>query len=124
MDGWYRGLAKPPGTPPGAVFGVVWPLLYLLMGVALGRLIDRRAWAAVGFFAFQFALNLIWTPVFFNSHQVPIALGIILGMLLGIALTIGNAWRADRPAAWLLVPYFAWVAFATYLNGGIFWLNF
>lgn len=124
MDTWYRTLAKPPGTPPGWAFGVIWPVLYLLMGVALGRLIHRQAWAAVGYFAFQFALNLIWTPVFFNAHRVPIALGIILGLLLGIALTIGSAWQSDRLAAWLLVPYLAWVAFATYLNAGIFWLNF
>lgn len=122
-DAWYQALRKPVGTPPPWVFGPVWAVLYVLMGVALGRLINRRAWVAVGLFAFQFALNLIWTPTFFSAHRVPIALGIILGMLLGISLTIGNARRPDPVSAWLLVPYLAWTCYATYLNAGIFWLN-
>lgn len=27
------------------------------------------------------------------------------------------------PAMYLLLPYCAWLSFATYLNGGIWWLN-
>ena len=31
--------------------------------------------------------------------------------------------RIDRPAAWLLVPYLVWVAFAAVLNGTLWRLN-
>ncbi|RYD17656.1 MAG: tryptophan-rich sensory protein [Verrucomicrobiaceae bacterium] len=120
---WYQGLEKPPGTPPPWVFGPVWSMLYLMMGVALGRLVDRRAWGAVWVFCAQFALNVAWTPVFFGAHQAGVALGIIAALWVGIVVLIRMARRVDRISAALLVPYLMWVSYATYLNIGFFWLN-
>ena len=122
-DTWYRALEKPPGTPPPWVFGPVWSVLYLMMGVAAGRLIYRRKMRAAGVFAVQFALNLAWTPVFFGMHQVAAALAVIVALWVLLLATIVLAWKADRISAFLLMPYLAWVSYATYLNGGIFLLN-
>ena len=120
---WYQGLVKPPGTPPPWVFGPVWSLLYVLMGAALGRLIHRRARPAVWVFGIQFALNLVWTPVFFGANQIAAALAIIGALWLGLFSAILLARTSDKVAAWLLSPYLVWVSYATYLNAGIFWLN-
>jgi translocator protein len=122
-DRWYQELRKPPGTPPGWVFGPVWSILYLMMGVALGRLIQRRARWAVLLFIMQFALNLSWTPVFFGAKLAGPALGVIVALWLSLLGTILLARRRDGISAWLLAPYLAWVSYATYLNAGIFWLN-
>ena len=122
-DTWYRTLEKPPGTPPPWVFGPVWSVLYLMMGVAAGRLIYRRKMRAAGVFAVQFALNLAWTPVFFGMHQVAAALAVIVALWVLLLATIVLAWKADRISAFLLMPYLAWVSYATYLNSGIFLLN-
>ncbi len=122
-NSWYRELAKPPGTPPPWVFGPVWSVLYLLMGVALGRLIHRRAMPAVWVFGIQFALNLAWTPVFFGANQIAGALVIICALWVCLFTTILLAWKSDKAAAWLLVPYLVWVSYATYLNAGFLWLN-
>lgn len=122
-DSWYKDLAKPPGTPPPWLFGPVWSVLYLMMGVAVGRLIHRRSWQAVWVFVMQFVLNLIWTPVFFGAQQVAAALAIIVAIWLGVFSTILLARKADRASAGLLIPYLLWVSYATYLNAGIFWLN-
>jgi tryptophan-rich sensory protein len=48
---------------------------------------------------------------------------VILLMLAAILAFIATAWRLDRVAAWLFVPYAAWVAFASLLNGSIWMLN-
>jgi tryptophan-rich sensory protein len=122
-DSWYRELVKPPGTPPSWVFGPVWSVLYLMMGTALGRLIYRRAWPAVGTFGFQMILNLAWTPVFFGAHRIGAALFVIVSMWLGVWMTILLARKSDPLSAGLLVPYLVWVSYATYLNVGFFWLN-
>lgn len=120
---WYRGLSKPPGTPPSWIFGPVWSLLYLMMGWAVGLLVVRKAWCAVRLFAVQFTLNLVWSPVFFGLRQPALALVVIVAMGLLIVLTIRAA-RADSPAAArLLLPYGAWVAYATWLNAGFAFLN-
>ncbi len=122
-DSWYRDLAKPPGTPPSWVFGPVWSVLYLLMGVALGRLIHRRAWSAVSFFGVQFALNLMWTPVFFGAHRISAALAVIVALWMALMWTIHLSRKSDRLSAGLLLPYWVWVSYATYLNAGFFLLN-
>jgi len=122
-SGWYQNLEKPPGTPPSWVFGPVWSALYLMMGWAAGRLIVRRARVTVAWFIGQFLLNLAWTPVFFGARQVAPALAIIVVLWLALAVTIARAMKEDRVAAALLLPYLAWVSYATYLNAGIYWLN-
>lgn len=125
---WYAALEKPAGNPPSWVFGPVWTVLYLMMGVSLALLWHRApqtpgARRALIAFGIQFTLNLLWTPVFFGMHQIGAALGVIVVMWLAIGATVLLAWRVSRPAAWLLMPYWLWVSFATYLNAAFLVLN-
>jgi benzodiazapine receptor len=125
---WYAALVKPSWTPPNWAFPVVWNILYAMMGVSLWLLWDRghagRARnTAIVLFLVQLALNAAWSPVFFALHQTRAALAIIILMAIAIAATIAAAWPVQRLAAWLLVPYLAWVLYATSLNIGIVALN-
>ncbi len=125
---WYASLAKPAWTPPRAVFPPVWSLLYVLMAVSLWRLWDRTAPSparreALVFFFIQLALNAAWSPVFFLLHETLIALGIIILLVVAILGTIVTTGRVDRGAAFLLLPYLAWVGYATTLNAGIVAMN-
>lgn len=119
-NAWFDALAKPDIYPPPATFGIVWSILYILMGFSLalicsahgarGRLACVLAWIV------QFALNLAWTPVFFAFHQITAALGVLIALDIAVLLTIVLFARVRPVAALLLVPYLAWVLFATYLN--------
>ena len=127
-QGWYQALKRPPGTPPPWVFGPVWTLLYTLMGISLGLLVRDRKTSAKGrlviaVFVVQLLLNLAWTPLFFGMHRTGLALMDIVAMWLAIGLTIHLARAVNRRAAHLLVPYFVWVGYATYLNAGFLMLN-
>lgn len=126
-QGWYQALQRPPGTPPPWVFGPVWSLLYAMMGVSLGLLVRDRNRAgsrlAIAAFIFQLVLNLAWTPLFFGAHRPGLALIDIAAMWLCITWTIVLAKPVNKTAGWLLVPYLAWVSYATYLNAGFWWLN-
>ncbi|WP_146907722.1 TspO/MBR family protein [Arenimonas daejeonensis] len=124
---WYAGLAKPSFNPPNAVFGPAWTLLYLLIAVATWLLWrapagDMRT-RALGCSAAHLLLNAAWTPVFFGLQQPGYALVVIVLMWFAILATVVAAWRVHRPAAWLLLPYLAWVGFATLLNASIWRLN-
>ena len=121
---WYAGLVKPAFNPPAWVFGPVWSALYVLIGIAGWRVWrhDRRGWPMILWWI-QLALNFAWSPTFFAAHRIGLALGIILLLLLAISAFIATAWRQDRLAAWLMVPYWAWVGFASVLNAALFWLN-
>ncbi|OPH82917.1 TspO/MBR family protein [Nitrobacter vulgaris] len=121
---WYAGLAKPSFNPPNWLFAPVWTVLYILIAIAGWRVwhADACGWPMRLWWG-QLALNFIWSPVFFAAHQIGIALVIILLLLAAIFAFIATAWRLDRVAAWLFVPYAAWVAFASLLNASLFALN-
>lgn len=125
--GWYAGLAKPAWNPPGWIFGPVWTVLYGMMAVAAWRVWLHGGWAqqkrTLGLFLFQWALNALWTPLFFGLHRPGWALAEILILLVAILATMRVFWRVDRTAGTLLVPYAAWVAFATVLNWTIWRMN-
>ncbi|MGD1108367.1 MAG: TspO/MBR family protein [Terracidiphilus sp.] len=127
ITGWYRMLARPAIAPPDWVFGPVWTLLYGLMAFAAWRVwlappSPARSWA-LGLFLAQLALNLAWTWIFFRQH----AIGAALVEISVLWVTIGAATlafsRVAPVAAWLMVPYLAWVTFANALNAAFWRLN-
>ena len=122
---WYVDLVKPAWTPPDWLFGPVWTVLYLLIGVS-GWLLWRarsESKAALVFWGVQLALNALWSWIFFGLRAPGAALVEILVLLLAIAATVAAAFRSRPLAAWLLVPYLSWVAFAAALNAAIWYLN-
>lgn len=120
---WYGQLAKPVFNPPNWVFAPVWTVLYFLIAVAGWRVSDRvKGWPMVVWWL-QLALNFLWSPTFFTAHQIGAAFLVILLLLAMIATFNAIVWPRDRVAAWLFVPYLAWVGFASLLNGAIYTLN-
>ena len=124
---WFADLAKPDTYPPPATFWIVWTVLYALMGVALALVC--AAWgarfraAAIVLFILQLLLNLAWSPVFFALHEIKIALAVVLALDVAVLIATALFWRVRRLAGWLMVPYVAWVLFATVLNWQILELN-
>src|SRR5918995_2140166 len=121
---WYAQLAKPAFNPPGWIFGPVWTVLYVFIAIAGWRVWqrDRGGWA-MKFWWTQLVLNFLWSPIFFAAHQIGLAHVVILLLLVAILAFITTSGRQDRVAAWLFVPYAAWVAFASALNASISALN-
>ncbi len=125
---WYQALSKPPFNPPSWVFAPAWITLYTFMGIAAHRIwrvgLDLGpVRGALALFVVQLVLNGAWTPVFFGAKQLLLALFVILALVAVLTLTVRAFWQLDRVAGWLLVPYLAWVCFATLLNASIWWLN-
>lgn len=124
---WFDALEKPGLYPPPITFGIVWSILYVLMGVALALVIAARGahlrGPAIVAFGVQLLINLAWSPVFFGMHQISLALGVIVALLLALVVTIAIFWQVRRLAAALLFPYILWVCFASLLNLQFLQLN-
>ncbi len=125
---WFRALEKPAFYPPEWAFGVVWTLLFTLMGVALFLVVRRGVDSgpvrvAVALFAVQMAVNIAWTPTFFELRALGVALVVVAVLFVLVAATLVAFARVDRRAGALLVPYLLWVGFATVLNYRIWALN-
>lgn len=121
---WYRALAKPPFNPPNWIFGPVWTILYVLIAVAGWRIWNaERTGGAMSVWWLQLGLNFLWSPVFFTLNQIGLAFLVIVALLAAILAFIRINWHRDQTSAVLFLPYAAWVAFATLLNGSIWLLN-
>jgi translocator protein len=124
---WYASLAKPSWNPPNAIFGPVWSVLYALMAVS-AWLVWRRvgfsgAGAALGLFVVQLVLNALWSYLFFGLHRPDIAFFDIVVLWVVILAVLLLFWRVDRTAGALMLPYLAWVGFASCLNFVLWRLN-
>lgn len=119
-NAWYRALVLPSFQPPSWAFGVVWPILYICLGLALAVIIHARGAPGRGLiltlFLVQLAINYAWSPVFFALHQVTLALVLIVAMVALTLALIALLWRVRVAAALLMLPYLAWICFATALN--------
>lgn len=124
---WFAALEKPATFPPPATFGIVWTVLYAMMGLAFAMVCAawraRYRMPAIIIFCTQLALNLAWSPIFFGAHQISAALVILLLLDVAVLVTLLLFWRVRRLAGLLLLPYLAWVLFATMLNWQFLQLN-
>ncbi len=124
---WFDSLAKPELFPAPVLFGIVWTLLYALMGFALALV--GSAWGArgrglaVAMFIAQFLVNLTWSPVFFGMNRITGGLIVIAIMDVLVIITLVLFWRIRKLAGALLLPYLAWILFATVLNYQFLQLN-
>jgi benzodiazapine receptor len=120
----YADLQQPSFAPPSWLFGPVWTVLYTMIGISGWLLWRATGWgSALVWWVVQLVLNLAWTPLFFAADLLGWALAEILALLAAIVVTIALAWRSSTAAALLLVPYLAWVCFATALNAALWHLN-
>lgn len=117
---WFAALVKPAIYPPPATFGIVWTVLYVAMALALAMVVTARGASgrgmAIWVFVVQLLLNLAWSPLFFGLHQLTAALYLLFVIDLAVLATLVLFWRVRPLAGMLLVPYLAWVLFATVLN--------
>lgn len=113
---WYPLLVRSPLSPPNAVFPIVWGVLYLLMGVSAGECVRTDNWRALWPWCFQLIANVLWTFLFFWLRDPLLGLAAMMLLLVLAVWYTTTASRTSSWAAWLMMPYIAWLLFATYLN--------
>ncbi|MDG1895350.1 MAG: tryptophan-rich sensory protein [Fuerstiella sp.] len=127
-DDWYASLTRSSFAPPAHwVFGPVSTVLYLMMAVS-----GWMVWKSLGstskrpellVFGVPLFLNAAWSAIFFGLHRSGWAFVEICFLWLAILITILLCRSHSKSAAVLLMPYLAWVSFATVLNYGLSTLN-
>jgi tryptophan-rich sensory protein len=129
---WYAHLDKPPWTPPDWLFAPVWTVLYFMIAVSgwlvweagrAGGVGPETGVLALVVFLLQLVLNGLWSVLFFGLQRPGFAFADILLLLAAILATITLFFPLHPVAAWLLVPYFLWVAFAAGLNYSVWQRN-
>lgn len=124
----YTELLKPGFFPPAVVFPIVWTILYILMGIS-SYLIYKKGYSSLKvrdasfYYWLQLALNFIWSILFFGLGLRFTAL-ITLGLLIVVVMVmIIKFAKVDKKAAYLNLPYLAWLFYAFFLNYVIWSIN-
>jgi tryptophan-rich sensory protein len=124
---WYINLQKPSYQPPGWLFAPVWTTLYIMMGIAFYLVwkqpVSKDRNISIGIFIAQLAFNFLWSFIFFKWHLTDAAFAEIVVLWILIFVTIFRFAKHSKAAAWLLIPYIAWVSFAFILTFDIMRLN-
>lgn len=124
---FYAQLAQPTWAPPAWLFGPVWSALYALMAVSAWLVWRqhgfRNASTALTLFVIQLFANALWTWLFFGLHRGALALAEIAVLWLLIVASFVSFWPLQRMATLMLLPYLAWVSFASALTLSLWRLN-
>ena len=124
---YSQTIVKPPLSPPAFLFPIVWTILYALMGISAARVrlapVTKEQRTATNLFIAQLIVNFFWPLFFFNLQAFGFALLWLILLWVLVLLLILNSFKVDRIAAWLLIPYLAWLTFAAYLNAGVWLIN-
>ncbi|GAA0787148.1 TspO/MBR family protein [Hathewaya limosa] len=124
----YEKLKKPSFTPPDIIFFIVWTVLFILMGLALYRILKlkdegKNIKKAVLLFSIQLVLNFLWSIIFFRKRLIFMAFLELILLVIFIILTIIEFFKKDKIAGILLIPYVLWCIFAGVLNYFVWFLN-
>ena len=122
---WYNSI-KPSITPPNWVFPVVWNILFLFIACSLylswtakvknkkeAKKNHRRIIVA---FAVNLFLNILWSFLFFTIQSPVLSFFELIIFEFSIFAMIFITYRIRKSAAYIIVPYGAWVLFAGILN--------
>jgi benzodiazapine receptor len=123
---WFDLLLKPTFNPPNLVFGPVWTTLYILMGISLYLIWntnDENRKKALFIFGLQLFFNFWWSMLFFYFHLLFASVIDILALWICIIWMIVVFKKIKPAAAYLQLPYLAWITFAMALDVSIWMLN-
>ena len=127
LGSWYAALRKPRWTPPNWLFGPVWTALYLCMAVAAWLIWRPGGFSAaalpLALFVLQLALNVFWSGIFFRLRRPGVAFLEVVILWISILATTIAFRSVSATASWLMVPYLAWVTYASALNAAVWQMN-
>ena len=127
VTGWYATLHKPSFNPPDWLFGPVWTVLYIIMGISLFMIWNlepsKERNIALLLFMVQLIVNFCWSFIFFHFKLIGPALIDIIILWISLVVMLILIYMIKPLAAYINIPYFLWVSFASVLNGAYYFLN-
>ena len=127
MQSFYPSLNVSVLTPPNFVFPIVWGFLYLLLIIAFDMVLNsgksESVRQAATMFTLSMFLHVLWTYVFFYNAYFLTGFAVLVVLDFVTAVMLYYFYQVNKTAAIMLIAYFLWLLFATYLNWAIVDLN-
>ena len=118
---WLQSLRFPALRPPDWPFGPAWTLIFALTAtagvIAWNDAAGARARSILAtLFAVNALLNIAWSPLFFRWRRPDWAFIELIPFRVSVLSLLLYCAGFASSAAYLLLPYIAWVTFAGWLN--------
>ena len=122
---WYQNLNKAPWTPTGWVFGVAWTSIMICFSIYMAYLtkIHLNTKKIALLFSFQWVLNVLWNPIFFELQLIIIGLVEICLLTTLITYLCVHFRKELKTKTLLILPYLIWLFIASSLNAYIAFYN-
>ncbi|MBD3156733.1 tryptophan-rich sensory protein [Candidatus Peregrinibacteria bacterium] len=125
---WFSTLNMPSIQPPSWIFILVWSVLYFLIALSVVLVLDKPKknkdrTMTLMLFVLNGILNALYSIFFFGMKSILLAFLELPLLIASVLLLIWCTYRVDKKAAYLLVPYFIWICFATVLTGITLFIN-
>ncbi|CUB15159.1 TspO/MBR family protein [Bacillus subtilis] len=117
---WYNSLKKPDWTPSGTAIGIIWAILFALISLSAAIVYAAFSFKGAKSFWFTLLINYVLNQAFSyfqftQKNLLAASLDCLLVAITTIVLLI-IAKKYSRAASYVLLPYFLWSAFATFLS--------
>lgn len=122
----FSNLKQPSFTPPSYLFSIVWTILYALMGISSYLIYESMSYYKTNcliLYGVNLFLNFLWPLIFFNLEARLFAFIFIIFLDIVVLLMILCFYGINKKAAYLQIPYFIWLIFASILNFSVYYLN-
>ncbi|MGB5288396.1 MAG: TspO/MBR family protein [Ignavibacteriaceae bacterium] len=125
---WYQTINLPAWTPSGSIMVLAWTIIFVLSAISL--LIVWNKYSSEKNFRLIVALFILngmlivgWNVLFFSHHLMDLAFLHAIFLIINLFLLIILIWRISATAAYLLIPYFAYLIFSTVLTFNVWMIN-
>lgn len=127
MQNFYTQIKVSEWTPPDIYFSVVWCVLYILLVFAFYFVLnsDKKQFIkpAANIFTLNMFLQVLWCFTFFYAAQFLAGFTVLIILDFVTFIMIYMFYQIHKLAGLMIIPYFLWLLFATFLNWVIVDLN-
>lgn len=125
---WYKTINLPQWTPSNSLMVLAWTIIFVLSSLSILIIWNKYSSAKnfgliIALFVLNAILNVGWNILFFNQQQIGLAFFQAVLLVANLTLLIFLIWRFSPLAAYLLLPYSAWVLLSTVLTFNVWMLN-
>jgi tryptophan-rich sensory protein len=125
---WYKTINLPDWTPSGSVMVLAWTVIFILTSLSILIIwnkysTEKKFGTIISLFIVNALLIVGWNVLFFSHQLMGLAFVQAVLLILNLFLLILLIWQFSPLAAYLLLPYSAWVLFSTVLTYNVWMMN-
>jgi tryptophan-rich sensory protein len=125
---WYKTINLPDWTPSGSIMVLAWTVIFILTSLSILIIwnkysTEKKFGTIISLFIVNALLIVGWNVLFFSHQLMGLAFVQAVLLILNLFLLILLIWRFSPLAAYLLLPYSAWVLFSTVLTYNVWMMN-